>query len=549
MKRTTKNAVSFGAEEIITSNLYIDGVEIGTAMLPKLVHRTSLSPVVVDGVVEQRQYYTLHNDAGDCVFVSPALQNRMNKMWHRPWRWNWRTAESWHLHPILVPEGSIYGALLWDDTSMSLPDGTIHTDKEIVTDISWWYATNKRKTVIPPPYAGYKAKNIQKANHTWEKSGLTSYKLNLPKCVEGIRMFAECDYLTKFEATDFKSLEHAEGMFEKCYQISTIPTTKDVFSSVKYASKMYKETAITEFDLDMSNLETAEEMFYYCSQLASFSGNVPKLKNMNSMFDTCYTLTTLSGKTDEGDKSGESGDDTGTSSGGTGSTSTKIELNSVQTAKYAFYLCDKLPTLNCEQMSSLTDADFMFYGCSVLNNVQTLFNSLRNAKGMFQNCFTLSTLRTANDNQFPALENSTQMFANCRQLTSFNLNLPALQNGTNMFRGCTKLTSITNVNLQSLNTGLAMFAGGVKLDSASCVALGNALRANAATWESIINGQRNGIGVGVDGSLRNNEAVRAALGLDATISDPVVGLGSNEEAGQITNSIGSKILTRVSWNS
>jgi hypothetical protein len=100
-----------------------------------------------------------------------------------------------------------------------------------------------------------------------------------------------------------------------------------------------------------------------------------------------------------------------------------------------------------------------------------------------------------------------------------------------MFRGCTKLTSITNVNLQSLNTALAMFAGGVKLDSASCVALGNALRANAATWESIVNGQRNGIGIGVDGSLRNDEGVRAALGLTNTPSEPVEGLGANEEAG------------------
>jgi hypothetical protein len=136
-------------------------------------------------------------------------------------------------------------------------------------------------------------------------------------------MFAECGNLLKFEATDFKLLEHAEGMFEKCYQLSTIPTKKDVFSSVKYASKMYKETAITEFDLDMSNLETAEEMFYYCSQLASFAGNVPNLRNMNSMFDTCYTLSSLSGA------SGEKSDESEAGTGDTGTSSSKIELNSV----------------------------------------------------------------------------------------------------------------------------------------------------------------------------------------------------------------------------
>jgi hypothetical protein len=44
------------------------------------------------------------------------------------------------------------------------------------------------------------------ANHTWEKSGLLSYSMDLPKCTSGIRMFAESNDLTSFTANDFKSL-------------------------------------------------------------------------------------------------------------------------------------------------------------------------------------------------------------------------------------------------------------------------------------------------------------------------------------------------------
>lgn len=467
----------------------------------------------------------------------------MNKMWKRPWRWNWRSAESWHLHPILVPEGSTFGALMPDD-GFSLPDGTIKTEKEIITDISWWYATNKRKTVIPPAYAGYKAKNILKANHTWEKSGLTSYKMNLPICEEGTRMFAESYDLASFTATDFKSLIHAEGMFEKCSLITTPPATKDMFSSVKYGSKMYKETGLTEFDLDMPNLENAVQMFYYCDKLAEFTANVPNLKKMDSMFDTCISLGKFYVSEDD-DEEGEAGGDSGSGSAISGS---KLKFNAVETATYAFYSCEKLGKFDCEEMRNLTDASYMFYGCPKLKKIETLFDSLTTAKGMFQNCSSLTTFRTDNENQFPSLRDGKQMFANCRALQTFKLNTPNLQIGTNMFRNCTSLTTITEVNLQSLNTALAMFAGGVKLDRASCIALGNALRANTATWAEWVDGQRNGIGIGVDASLRNDGGVREALGLSNTPEEPVAGLGANEEAGEITNSIGSKILTRVSWN-
>lgn len=397
MKRTTQSPVSIGAEEIITSNLYIDGVEIGTAMLPKLVHRTSLSPIVVNGQVEQRQFYTLHNDAGKCVFVSPALQDGMNKKWTRPWRWNWRTDESWHLHPILVPEGSSYGALLPDyggsNSDITSPDGPVEPDDipdiiippipvpQIVTDISWWYATDKRKSVVPPAHDGYNANNILTANHTWEKSGLIEYEMDLPNCINGTRMFAQSYDLVEFTATNFKSLQHAEGMFEECEYLEKLPSNNDVFNGVVYGAKMFMKTRLTSFGLDMPNLVNGISMFNYCTNLASCSTtSFPELVEGSAMF----------------------------------------------------YYCDGLKTISTS-FPKLQVADSMYRGCTLLSGFSNIpsFPALINGRNMFRDCVNLNCSNFT-DSSFSALQDGMGMFQGTT-ITNIPCKFPALQNARQMF--------------------------------------------------------------------------------------------------------------------
>jgi hypothetical protein len=387
----------------------------------------------------------------------------MNKKWNRPWRWNWRTAESWHLHPIIVPEGSTHGALLWDDTNLTLPDGSIHTDKEIITDISWWYATNKRKSVIPPAYAGYKAKNIKKANHTWEKSGLKSYRLNLPNCVEGIRMFAESYDLASFTATDFKSLEHAEGMFEYCYQITTPPAQKDVFSGVKYASKMYKETGLTSFDLNMPNLESAVEMFYYCSELASYTTPAPSLINGSKMFYECEALTeqTIHFPVLENGNSMYQ-------------YCTKLhsfvgnaaKFPSLKTGRRMFRDSNKIVIkkrqdgtiggnevgVNEFDFPVLEDGLSLFQNCDQVEVIPCKFPELKNARQMFLNCKFSGHLELDFPTYFPKVGYDANidggdyptayMFGSC-PITSIGFDFSTLDHGISMFNNCKQLTTCT----------------------------------------------------------------------------------------------------------
>lgn len=465
MKRTTQSPVSIGAEEIITSNLYIDGVEIGTAMLPKLVHRTSLSPIVVNGQVEQRQFYTLHNDAGDCVFVSPALQDRMNKKWKRPWRWNWRTAESWHLHPILVPEGSHgnFGALIPDD-GISLPDGSIETEKEIITDISWWYATNKRKTVIPPPYEGYKAKNILLANHTWEKSGLLSYSMDLPKCTSGIRMFAESYDLASFTANDFKSLQHGEGMFENCEYLTTISNNSDVFTELVYGSKMFKQTSISSFNLSMPELTNGTEMFYYCTSLASCSTqSFPELTQGNRMFYYCDGLRSIDTTFPKLQNANEMYRGCTLLSGITVSN----KFPNLTSARFMFRDCTNfVPNFDDTSFPQLEDGFAMFDTVSNLTEIPCKFPNLKNARQMFRKCNISGHLDLDMPRDFPNVKTNSfgggdyptaYMFGSC-PITSISFDVSTCDQCISMFNNCTQLTTCTKAVFMNGGNYQSMFS-------------------------------------------------------------------------------------------
>ena len=57
MNEFLKNTASLTAAEITTNKIYLEGEEIGDAMLPKLVKRASLTPIVEDGIVKENIYY------------------------------------------------------------------------------------------------------------------------------------------------------------------------------------------------------------------------------------------------------------------------------------------------------------------------------------------------------------------------------------------------------------------------------------------------------------------------------------------------------------
>lgn len=507
-------------EELKTNSLYLEGQPISDAILPKLVHRVSLSPEMnQDGQLEKRVYYTLHNDAGTCLYASPYFRDGLSTRRVR-FFFGKRQPERWFMW--IVGGGGPFGPRPVDDDD----------DWEIV-DIDHEYDGETTLRLIPRQSECYwKGRNVITARYAFARTGLVKVYKNFPKVRDTQGMFCECPNLKSFHSRDFKKSKNTSHMFRDCPVLDRFCSydSRKVFKRTKNCNYMFKGCkALPEIILSIAYATTAKEMFRDCTSLHTALLYCPNIITMDSMFDTCTNLSEFS---------------TAKSS----VINSPVNLNAVETATYAFYDCKKLSKFNCKKMLNLRDAKFMFYGCTKLNNVSTIFSSLVDGKGMFQNCTSLTTMRTDDAIQFQYLTNGKQMFANCTSLQSFKLNMPSLQDGTNMFRGCTSLTTITMTSFQNLNTGLAMFAGGVKLDKASCIDLGNELRLNKATWASVVDGQRNGIGIGVDANLKDDAEVREALGLNSTPSEPVSGLGENEEAGEITNSVQSKILTRITWN-
>ena len=94
-------------------------------------------------------------------------------------------------------------------------------------------------------------------------------------------------------------------------------------------------------------------MFFGCSNLSSFTTDLPSLTNGSYMFYNCTTLTSFSG-----------------------------DLSSLTEAANMFSGCSNLTSFTTD-LSSLTNGNYMFSGCKNLTSFNTDLSSLTNCNGMF----------------------------------------------------------------------------------------------------------------------------------------------------------------------
>lgn len=211
-------------------------------------------------------------------------------------------------------------------------------------------------------------------------SGASRYNLN------GLYYFFETN----------SNLQNLDWMFCNCYLTNSTDTK---------ATSAYS----------LSEVTSANYMFYNCSSLTSLSSNFnemfKKLKNGISMFCWCSNLSSIS--FNEGD------------------------------------------------FASLTNGSNMFYYCYNLKGdlfKKTTFPALTNGSCMFYNCDNLLDTRTTSsifsgDEMFPALTNASYMFYDCDYLTSlkdFNIT-GKIEDMSYMFYSCDTLTSLDG--LENLNCG------------------------------------------------------------------------------------------------
>ena len=177
-------------------------------------------------------------------------------------------------------------------------------------------------------------------------------------------------------------------------------------------------TDLTSFSSDLPSLTNGYSMFRYCSKLTSFSSDLSSLTDATDMFNYCSNLNSFSS-----------------------------DLPNLMNAEDMFIHCDKLTSFSID-LPNLTNGINMFAYCSALNSYSSDLPNLMNAEGMFQNCNNLTSFSS----DLSSLTSGRRMFYFCNNLTSFSSDLSSLTSGNEMFRNC-KLdaSSIKNI-VDTINT-------------------------------------------------------------------------------------------------
>lgn len=521
MNEFQKNTAHLNAAEIITEKIYLEGEEIGDAMLPKLVKRVQLSPMIDHEEVVQNNLYTLHNDAGECVYASPFLEPGINedvtirrrRIWKIIWGGGGGRRPRWYFLPIALPAHP--GGRRRRRRRASLRYNINNLYSALTTPS---YVTLK---VIPPNNfkIDWRSHLVTSTRYTFQGTGLRIVRKSFPKTKDATGMYSQCAKLEEFYGSNYRSCLTTDYMFKDCVALRKFGSdTPNAFSSSTSAKEMFRGCKnLKTIELNMPHASNVTGIFRGCTSLQNIEGsNFSGVTNMESMFDGCKSLT----KVYSGWKP-----------------------SSVTRANYAFYDCIKLTSPTISEYKVLEQGVATYYGSGLAGTLNLACNELLNGTSMFQKCASLTAVTTSS--KFNKLQIGKQMFAQCTGLQTTELNFPALTDGTNMFAGCTSLTSVTSVHFPKLQTGLGMFRD-CKLDATSVESILAALRASGG-MPTYYNGLSNGVVIGCDANLKGNTEWRTSIGLPATYT--------NDDSEIITlqvtapaNGNPSTISVRCTWN-
>lgn len=431
-------------EYLYTNSIIYKGDDIRSSILPELVSRVSLSPIIEKDQVVENQFFTLHNDAGECVYISPALNEYMTKRRRfipkphpipRP-----RRKSGWYFLPIALP---------------AHPGGGGRGNRRrgwSIGDISFWYDGSNETTVPAQNKRGWKNSDIVRAVSAWENSKIETYQISLTNCEECTAMFKDCKNLRKFYVSNFKSCKNAVCMFENCTSLHELKCNKSTFykrkgnkiSGLIYGAKMFKGSGLQEIELDLLALKQGQEMFRDCTKLGRVDMKMLRLQNMDRMFQGCTKLMEVRFPHIKPQLQ-----------------KVKCHLPNVTTAIGAFYNCRELANFGATRLNSLVDGSHMFQKCIKLAQIETEFPVLENAEQMYEGCTSLTQFATNTNTIYPELKVGRRMFMGCSEMTFTDLSnesFPKLEDGLSMFQDCTKLTTIP-CNFPSLKCARQMFWG------------------------------------------------------------------------------------------
>lgn len=422
MSETITNTASLDAQEIFTEGIWLEGEKIDYAMLPKLVHRCSLSTTVEDGEVDERRYFALYNDAGTCVYVSPAM-----------------TEEQFLSDVKIVPYEPIidrgYDRWWWNNggstSGGSKKKPKFPRKRKVWNDnIDRYYMNDGRQFVVAQNKRDWRNNSVVSAVQAWCNADIVKFSMKMTKLLNATAMFQNAINLEEFRGA-FKSATSISRIFEGCTELNIVgfdpkygPTGsydyKPFNSAINAVGAFSSCVSLQDVRFIMTELKNASSMFSDCTKLKKLMIEAFGMKKMNRFCYGCTKLENLHFNT-------------------TDTTAVKFEnLNNVVEANYAFANCKKLTYFPVTRMEALETGAFMFAE-SGLESIVTDFPALTNAESMFDKCKSLTDTPIESFSA-PNVVIARRMFRDT-PITTPPTSFSAVKDGLSMFQG-TNITSI-----------------------------------------------------------------------------------------------------------
>ena len=260
-------------------------------------------------------------------------------------------------------------------------------------------------------------------------------------------------YWTEDNTSCFGVYAYVNGTELTIYSPGIIYAPKDssyLFSSLSSSSRLTNLTSITFNNVfDTSLVTNMNSMFNSCDSLTTLnlsSFNTSSVTTMSYMFASCSALTELD--------------------------VSSFDTSLVTNMSSMFYSCSKLTTLNLNSFntSNVTNMSNMFYNCSNLTTLNLSdFNTslVTNMSAMFSSCSALTTLDLSSFDT-SSVTNMLQMFYFCSALTTLDVSsfdTSKVTNMSSMFQSCSALTTldVSSFDTSSVTNMRFMFSSCNKL--------------------------------------------------------------------------------------
>ena len=471
MSKNLTGSATIQATNADINSLTYKGSNVSDSLPSELVHRTSLHPTYVNGKLEKRVHYSLHNDASDCVSVSPIMKMEI---------YNGEIKDTVPNSPLDFEEPPYQ--IVPQDASFVEPD----TDKNIVipgggpsypsvnngaTNFDNYADLLFTTSVVTHQPMRWKPKNVE------SRSEVTQFYENYSLMETAKYAMASTRSIENKKGRKIKDfygrLLNGFGMYNKS-NIMTVELTTPVMTE---GSSMFEAAPhLTSIHLDAHHLMTAIAMCKGCISLTEFvlteevypiEDTFYPLTDISYMFQGCRKLQSVTFQTTSNI---QHIDHTFDGCNHPHVVSMEKEENNlpafrnVQTATYTFAnsgwetLSYYFPNaVDCSHMmenakrlkkigdnsnlSKMTTAEYMCSGCkSLVADYINEYPKLTNARGMYSGCYSLKTIHP----KYTVLEEGSELFKDCKLLTKVNFKgkFPALKNANEMFRGCKKLDKV-----------------------------------------------------------------------------------------------------------